>query len=146
MRARPNEPRLRQPIHDTGIRTRSDPFRHHIGVEEKAHSLTLRAPPRKRLKESPDPRKGDAAKNSARLRVRSDLRSHSSAATMTTVERPFWVTVCGSPDAALSMRSSSLALASATVQVFELSALMAGHSEPERHSRDSDILLGGQGR
>jgi hypothetical protein len=61
------------------------------------------------------PLNGELAKNSARLPARLDLRSHSSAETITTVMCPFLVIVCGPLDRARSITSLNFALASATV-------------------------------
>jgi hypothetical protein len=64
---------------------------------------------------SPDPLSGEPAKNSARLPTRLVLRSHSSAATITTAVRPLRVIVCGPRERANSMTSLNFAFAAATV-------------------------------
>src|SRR5579859_1417148 len=74
----------------------------------------------RRLILNPDPRNGEEARNSARLPLRSALRSHSSAATTTAVVRPCLVIFCGPCDFALSRSSLNFAFASATVQVWVL--------------------------
>lgn len=73
----------------------------------------------------PEPRRGEAAKNSARVPVRFVLRSHSSAETTTAVLRPLRVMVCGPSDNARSITSLKRALASATAQVPPCSAIEA---------------------
>src|SRR5579864_5886849 len=74
----------------------------------------------RRLILNPDPRNGEEARNSARLPLRSALRSHSSAATTTAVVRPCFVIFCGPSEFALSRSSLNFAFASATVHVWVL--------------------------
>src|SRR5688572_12548608 len=108
---------LGEPRDDAGVGTRLRPLGNDIGVEQKTHRSMGRGRSLLRLAFKPEPRSGEAAKNSARLPVRFALRSHSSAATTTTAFRPLRVIVCGPRDCACSMTSLSFALASATVHV-----------------------------
>jgi hypothetical protein len=64
---------------------------------------------------NPEPRKGEDAKNSARLPL--VFFPLSSVATTTAVARPFRVMVCGPKDRAFSMTSFSFAFAWVTVHV-----------------------------
>ncbi len=63
------------------------------------------------------PRRGEEAKNSARLPLRAIFRSHSSADTMTAALRPRRVIVCGPSASAWSITALRCALALATAQV-----------------------------
>src|SRR5215472_606457 len=82
-----------QPRNDVAVRLRLHPFRNYIGIKQKVHSSMARGPLLVRLTLSPEPRSGDAAKNSARLPARLVLRCHSSADTTTTVCLPLRVMV-----------------------------------------------------
>jgi len=73
-----------QPRDNVAVRLRPDPFRHHVGVEQKIHNWRSRGRSLTRSSLSPEPRKGEAAKNSARLPLRLVFRCHSSAETTTT--------------------------------------------------------------
>lgn len=84
-----------QPRNNAFRRHRLRPFRHHVGVQQIAHTPTSRGRSRARCTFNRDPRSGDAAKNSAKLPIRLDRRSHSSAGTTTTVRFPLRVTICG---------------------------------------------------
>src|SRR5262245_34204595 len=84
---------LAQPGNHSSIRTRFCPFRDHVRIEQEAHSSILRMPPFARRTLRPEPRKGDAEKKSARLPTLCVFRSHSSADTITTAVRPFFVIV-----------------------------------------------------
>src|SRR5208337_304385 len=106
-----------QPRDDATVRLRPDPFRHHVGVEQKTHNSISRGPSLDRLILRSEPRRGDAAKNSARLPRRLVLRCHSSADTTTTAFCPLRVMVCGPTASARSIISLNRALASATAQV-----------------------------
>src|SRR5439155_2163315 len=108
---------LIEPCNDARIGARSDPLRHHIGIQQKGHNLTFRTPPLSRSTFNGAPRSGDSAKNSARLPLRLALRCHSSADTTTTVSRPRLVIVWGPSANARSITSLSLAFAAATVHV-----------------------------
>jgi hypothetical protein len=88
----------------------------------------------------PDSRKGDCAKNSARLPTRLVFRCHSSAPTTTAALCPFRVIVCGPSDIARSMISLNFALASATVQLCKPICISDGHSSHYSHSRPSQQL------
>src|SRR5262249_7540572 len=112
--------RFPKPCDDTGIRFWPGPFRNDVGIQQEAHRSTLRGRSLARLTFNPEPRSGDAAKNSARLPVRLVFRSHSSAATTTTAVRPCRVMVCGPSACAFSTTSLNFALASARVQVSAL--------------------------
>src|SRR3954470_12132632 len=98
------------------IRTRFDPLRNHIGVEQVIHSSIGCGALLARLIFSPELRSGEAAKKSARGPTRSVFRRHSSGETTTAAVLPFLVMDCGPRACALSMTSLNLALASATVQ------------------------------
>src|SRR5438067_13626113 len=113
-----------EPGHHTRIRERFCPFRYNVGIDQETHKSTLRNRSFRRRILRPEPRSGDAAKNSVRVPVRRVLRSHSSAATMTAAVRPCRVTVWGPLFAARSITSLNLALASATVQVSEVVILV----------------------
>ena len=63
------------------------------------------------------PRRGEEAKNSARLPLRSIFRSHSSADTTMAAFRPRRVIVCGPSASAWSITALKCALALATAQV-----------------------------
>src|SRR5271165_677994 len=71
----------------------------------------------RRLGLTPAPRRGEAAKNSARLPFRLVFRFHSFAATTMAAARPWRAILCGPSDCALSNTSLNFAFASATVQV-----------------------------
>src|SRR5581483_9313178 len=110
---------LRQPLDHARIRFRACPFGYDVGVEQETHRSVRRRSSLLRPALRPDSLSGEAAKNSARFPLRRVLRSHSSAATITTALRPLRVTICGPCDNAWSITSLSLALASATVQLPE---------------------------
>src|SRR5271167_858559 len=97
-------------------------FGYDICVQQKIHSSILRKRTGRRLSFSPEPRRGDATRNSAKLPFRSAFRSHSSAATITAVVRPCLVIFCGPSDFALSINSLNFAFASATVHLCVLIA------------------------
>src|SRR5216684_4812925 len=107
------------PTDETGIGPRLDPFRDCICVQKKAHRLVFRGRSLSRRTLKPDSRRGDSAKNSARLPTRFVFRCHSSAPTTTAAVRPFRVMVCCPSDIAFSIISLNFALASATVQLCE---------------------------
>lgn len=67
---------LSESLHYPGIRLGFHRFGNHIGVEQAAHSSTLRMRPGRRRIFTPDPRSGEAGRNSARLPLRAALRSH----------------------------------------------------------------------
>lgn len=109
-----------KPPHDVRIRSGLDPLRDYIGIEEEIQSSTLRALRLDRLMRTRVPRRGEEAKNSARLPLRSIFRSHSSADTTTAALRPRRVIVCGPSASAWSMITAlrcALALATAQVRV-----------------------------
>jgi hypothetical protein len=84
---------------------------------QKTYSLILRGGDLLRRIFSPDPRNGDAAKNSARLPARLVFRCHSSAPTTMAAVRPLLVMVCGPSKMARWIISLNFDLASATVQL-----------------------------
>src|SRR5262249_55104094 len=100
------------------LRRRPPHLRQHIGVDEDVHRSRSRGWSRRRSRSMSAPRRGEASRNSARVPLRSALRAHSSAETMTALGLPCRVMICGSVWAR-SITSDSLALASATVQLSE---------------------------
>ena len=106
-----------KPPHDVRIRSGLDPLRDYIGIEEEIQSSILRALRLDRLMRTRAPRRGEEAKNSARLPLRSIFRSHSSADTTTAALRPRRVIVCGPSASAWSITALRCALALATAQV-----------------------------
>src|SRR5262249_34409163 len=106
---------LGQPSDQPAIGMGLHPLRDDVGIEQEGHSTALRARSFLRLISMPDSRRGEAAKNSARLPARFDFRSHSSADTTMAAVRPCLVIVCGPLERACSISSLSRALASATV-------------------------------
>src|SRR5262244_1166812 len=106
-----------QPRNNVAVWLRLDPFGHHVGIEEEAHISIARGRSFVRLIWSPEPRSGEAAKNSARLPVRLLLRRHSSADTTTTAALPLHMMVCGPSAMARSIIWLNRALASTTAQV-----------------------------
>src|SRR5579859_6729636 len=78
---------------DTRIRARTRPLRYDIRIQREAHKSVRRSLSRLRRTLSPELRRGEAARNSARLPVRFVFRSHSSAATITTALRALRVTI-----------------------------------------------------
>src|SRR5262249_23930442 len=104
-----------QPSDPPTIGARLPPLRDYVGIEQEGHGTALRARSFLRLISMPDSRRGEAAKNSARLPTRFDFRSHSSADTTTAAVRPCLVIVCGPVERACSISSLNRALASATV-------------------------------
>src|SRR5712691_11099870 len=112
-----------QPRNNVAVRLRLHPFGNHVGIEEKAHSSIARGPSFVRLILSPEPRSGEAAKNSARLPARLLLRRHSSAETTTTASLPLRVMICGPSARARSIISLNRDLASSTVHVARPPAL-----------------------
>src|SRR5438105_3244927 len=105
----------RQPGSHTRVRLRLHPLGYDMRIQQEAHKSTFRGLPDRRLIFTPELRRGEEAKNSARFPLRLVFRSHSSAATTTTTIRPFRVIVCGPSDVARSITSLNFALASATV-------------------------------
>ena len=85
--------RIRRPSDHTRVRNRLDPLGNDVRIKQKTHRSTRRIFPLIRFSLRPEPRSGELAKNSARLPLRLVLRSHSSAATITTVVRPLRVIV-----------------------------------------------------
>lgn len=108
------------PVDETRVRTRFDPFGNCVGVEKEAHKSVFRGRSLRRRIFRPDLRRGDSARNWARLPTRLVFRCHSSAPTTTAAVRPLRVMVCGPSDMARSIISLNFALASATVQFWEL--------------------------
>jgi len=62
--------RLVKPLDEPGVGSRLCPLGDRIGVEEEAQSSTLRGPASRRSRSIPELRRGERAKNSARLPVR----------------------------------------------------------------------------
>src|SRR5262249_11886917 len=94
----------------------------HIGIEQGRHCSTSCARYLARSTTRPEPRSGDAAKNSVKLPLRLVFRSHTSAETTIAAIRPRRVIVCGPLACAQSINSLNRDFASATVQ---LSSAMA---------------------
>lgn len=105
------------PPDQASVGTGFDPFGNDVGIEKKIHRTILAGRDFSRRTFNPEPRKGDAAKNSAKFPTRVDLRIHSSAPTTTAVVRPLRVMVWGPCATARSITSLNFALASATVHV-----------------------------
>src|SRR5262249_50180646 len=124
---------LRQPGDQSAIGARLHPLRDDVGIEQEGHSAALRARSFLRLISMPDSRRGEAAKNSARLPALLDFRSHSSADTTTAAVRPCFVIVCGPFERACSISSLNRALASATVHCPMLMA-SPGHRLDYHHA------------
>src|ERR1019366_6532708 len=128
------------PTDETGIGSRLDPFRNRVCIQKKVHRLIFRGRSLSRRIFRPDSRRGDSAKNSAKLPTRFVFRCHSSAPTTTAAVRPFRVMVCGPSDIARSRISLHFALASATVQVCELttsSKPLDSHYGHHSHKRNA---------
>src|SRR6202008_909986 len=106
-----------QPVFDRHVGLRLNNLGNHIGIEKKHHNLGSRSRLFSRSNFTPDPRSGDAAKNSARVPTRLVLRPLSPADTTIAFLRPLRVIVCGPSEPARSRTSLNFAFASATVQM-----------------------------
>src|SRR5580698_142561 len=104
-----------KPVFYSVIRPRLGAFRQNICVEQEAHRSIFRGSSLTRSITSPEPRRGEFQRNSAKVPLRFVLRSHSAAETTTTAFLPWRVMVWGPEDSACSMSSLKWDFASATV-------------------------------
>lgn len=86
---------LGEPGDNSRVRPSLHPFGYDARIEQQAHKSAFRGRSFRRPMSIPEFRRGEPVKNSARLRVRFDFSSHSSAETTTTTDQPRLVMVCG---------------------------------------------------